>query len=287
MLARAKNIVYHLVHERERSKPAVMRDTALYNADADEVVRLLLSGAHISTPPTGKSTGLDDLASVPSILSTAEPPKEMQCTFAAAAEPGSEVPFHDLGIMFQVHEQGEEDSESTHTDELVLLAYSQLRSGDAGPAVFSGDKIRPGDVVFAINGNSDTLLHALEPDGMLRLAASKPVTLHFWRPAYRAFQPQGEGDTGPLCGGRPAERQAKYPSSGARQPNARGGGAPARRGKKPQRTQARLHRRIDVPLAGSMAQRTARVSEELLGPGYLEREVVHLTAVDEHATYVP
>ena len=128
------------------------------------------------------------------------------------------------------------------------------------------------------------MLHALTPEQTLCAAASKPATLSFKRPQPLSVA-QEPGD-GPSQGGRPAERQAKNPSAGGRNPNARArGGQLARRGKKPQRTQARLLKSIEVP-PGTLKRQAARVSEQLLGAGYLEAEVARLTAL-EGETYVP
>ena len=255
------------------------------------MVGLLFSACYKSVPPTGKSTGLDDLTPPAGCSTAPAQSTELSCTFAAAAEAGSDTPFHDLGLILTVREfddQDEEAVESGRGNELQVMAYGPLRSGGIGPATHSGDRIRPGDLVVSINGGAIDMLRALAPDQSLWLAASKPVTLRFIRPPPLAARMAAEGEAGPSSssgGGRPAERLSKNPTGGGHQPNARGG-APARRGKKPQRVQARLQRQVEVP-EGSLSHQAARVSEQLLGAGYLEAELARLSALDSETTYVP
>ena len=260
-----------------------MRCMPLYEAkDASEVLALLLSQGFVSIPPTGKSTGLDDLASSGVELQCAGS-VELQCTFEAAAD-AARVPFHDFGLKFTLLPQDEEDEVDGRSNKLQVMSFSQRSCGAVGPPLHWGDQIRPGDVIHAINGSSSGVLHALTPEQTLWVAASKPATLSFKRPQPLSVA-QEPGD-GPSQGGRPAERQAKNPSAGGRNPNARArGGQPARRGKKPQRTQARLLKSIKVP-PGTLKRQAAHVSEQLLGAGYLEAEVARLTAL-EGETYIP
>ena len=88
---------------------------------------------------------------------------------------------------------------------------------------------------------------------------------------------------GRSAGGRPAARQAKHTASGARQANARSGGAPARRGRKPQDVPSRLHRRLEVP-PGSLRTQVEHASEQLLGEGYMDAEVSRLSAFTDTDT---
>ena len=91
-----------------------MRCKPLYDApNAVEMVGLLFSGGYKSVPPTGKSTGLDDLVPPPGRRSAAPmQPVELSCTFAAAAEAGSDRPFHDLGLVFTLREFCDQDEEA-------------------------------------------------------------------------------------------------------------------------------------------------------------------------------
>jgi hypothetical protein len=283
VLEAARSALWHQVHERERSKPVSMRCTPLYEAkDASEVLTLLLTQGYVSIPPTGKSTGLDDLASSGVELQCAGS-VELQCTFEAAAD-AARVPFHDLGLKFTLLPQDEEDEVDGRSHKLQVMSFAQRPCGAVGPPLHWGDQIRPGDVIHAINGDSSGVLHALTSEQTLWIAASKPVTLSFKRPQPLSVAQEQEPGGGCVQGGRPAERQAKNPSAGGRHPNARGG-QPARRGKKPQRTQARLLKSIEVP-PGTLKRQAARVSEQLLGAGYLEAEVARLLALEEE-TYVP
>jgi len=150
VLKAARGALYTLVHERERSKPEAARCVPLFDApDADEVVRLL--NTHISVPPTGKSTGLDDTGGAPRRSSSGAggsdepvPLEERRCTFAATPTAGS--PFLDLGLVFTPCEPGADELDS---DELVdgglelrVAACSRLTSGAVGPAPHTGDSIR-------------------------------------------------------------------------------------------------------------------------------------------------
>lgn len=291
VLQAARQELYRLVHTRESRKPLPARCVPLYNAaDADAIVELLKT--FVSVPPTGKSTGLDDIGSAAGSsggVDDSEPcqPPELRCSFAATPNAGE--PFLDLGLVFVRRELGE--GEPMHGLELRVAACSQLASGIIGPAAHTGDTIRPGDILFAINGDAAATLPYLDSDQILCLPASKMATLHFYRlPPALAMAAAAEED-GPLeeggssQGGRPAGRQAKFPASGGRQPSKRGG-VPARRGHKPQGLPARLQKQINVP-AGSLKRRAALASAELLGEGYMEGEIARLRALDQTDTYVP
>lgn len=182
---------------------------ASYEAkDASEVLSLLLTQGFVSIPPTGKSTGLDELASSGVELQCAGS-VELQCTFNAAVN-ATQVPFHDFGLKLTLLPQDEEDEVDGRSNKLQVMSFSQRSFGAVGPPLHWGDQIRPGDVIHAINGNSSGVLHALTPEQTLCAAASKPATLSFKRPQPLSVA-QEPGD-GPSQGGRPAERQAKNPT---------------------------------------------------------------------------
>ena len=296
VLEAARRVLYTLVHERERSKPEAARCVPLYAAkDADEIVALL--GTHISVPGTGKSTGLDDTSGAPRGSSSGAagssnepvPLAERRCPFAVA--PAASAPYLDLGLVFTPCEPCDHELDSDELVEggleLLVAACSRLWSGGVGPAPHTGDSIRPGDVVFAMNGDSKLTLPYIQADQTLCWPASKPLTLHFCRPPPPSSLPAEEPLTdGPSVGGRPAARQAKYPASGARQANARSGGVPARRGRKPHDVSARLQKQLKIP-SGSLRTQVEQASEQLLGPGYMNAEVTRLSALADTDTYVP
>lgn len=273
----AQRALYTLVHERERSKPASMRCGPLYSAaNAGAVVELL--DEHVSVPPTGKSTGLDDA------LRSVAPPIREEMQFSVAAQPDASFPHHDLGLLFVPVEFEDEALEGGRSLlELRVASYSRRASGGVGPGDHTGDTIRPGDVVFAVNGDAELPLPKLQADQTLALPTYKPATLHF----YRSTPTPGreEEGAGPSAGGRPAARQAKYPAAGGRQPSALGG-APARRGRKPQALPARLHSQVEVGVGG-LRRQVSQVSDQLLGAGYMESEIARLSDLAATDTYVP
>lgn len=236
-------------------------------------------------PPTGKSTGLDDVGGAAGSHGADDdlPLPELRCSFAPKPNRVGRDPYHELGLVFMPRELGK-DEPTCELRELRVAACSQLASGAIGPAQHTGDTIRPGDILFAVNGDAAAALPYLDSEQILCLPSSKTATLHFYRPPPVLAMARAIED-GPSVGGRPAERQAKFPSSGGRQSSARGG-VPARRGHKPQGLPARLQKQIEVP-AGSLRSRAALASEQLLGEGYMEREISRLRTLDQTDTYVP
>ena len=270
----AQQALYTLVHERERSKPVSLRCGPLYTAaDAEAIVELL--DEHVSVPPTGKSTGLDDA------VRAVAPPAHEELLFSVAAVRDASSPHHDLGLLFVPVEYEDEAPEGGRTLlELRVASYSRRASGGVGPGDHAGDTIRPGDIVFAVNGDAELPLLYSQADQTLALPTYKPATLHFYRPT--ATPGREEEGAGPSAGGRPAARQAKYPAAGGRQESALGG-APARRARKPQAVPARLHPQVEVG-EGGLRRQVSRVSDHFLGEGYMEHEIARLAELDD--TYV-
>lgn len=274
----------HHVHERERSRPPSSRCMALYEATT-EVELLAALASHPSIPPTGKSTGIDDLPAEQAAEETIEADADddgyeaatLSCTFQATA---------DLGIVFAIAPERDEQV----YDELVVRAYCQLRNGEFGPAPHRGDQLRPGDVVTAIDGVSE-LVPLLSPTGVLELPpalAEAAITMAFRRGTCRAPPclecDEDEADTAGAKGGRPAKRVAKFPAQQT-------GGARPRKGRKPERGNPMRYETLELPPArGSVAKRVEALREQLLGNGAAERLARHASRIEEEnveATYVP
>ena len=131
--------LHRLVHAREARKPASIRCTALYDADT-EVALLAALVLNKSVPPTGKSTGLDDVPPpVPPTGDRDRTPAQdiLHATFQMCT---------DLGVRF-IQPEATEDTLDVFAGELLLHSFMQRQGGQPGPASHTGDQLRPGDVV--------------------------------------------------------------------------------------------------------------------------------------------
>ena len=170
---------------------------------------------------------------------------------------------------------------------LEVMAFETLLDGSSGPARCTGDMLLPGDLVSKV-GPSDDLATILDTSGQL----SRQVLLTFVLPIKVTFtRPEGEGHKPRDLGGRPAERQAKYASRKAAVHEAVGG-APARRGTKPQRAQSHSRpqkRKAAQPSSSSAsALSVGDLLEQLLETSGLSAAQRSLRDAElEEAIYIP
>jgi hypothetical protein len=239
-------VIILLILRPVQSKSEAERCPALYEATTQEELLAALE-LFASFPPVGTCTGLDDLSTEPaSVEATVSP--ILECTFPNGGE---------LGLCFLVEPGGWE---------LSVASYLSLSSGGLGPAAYSGERIRPGDVLFTVNGQYDDLPTVEMEDGSYQLKEIEgPMVLQFSRPPPTTVgRPSGESssEAAGSSTGRPQARTAKFPRSFA--PKRRGG-------RKPERTRAEAQRaRPVLPPGETVAEQAAALKEKLLTPEALE-----------------
>jgi hypothetical protein len=259
-----------LVRRREGHKPLLTRCGPLYTAamfdeDPEHVIEAL--ARHKSIPPTGKSTGLDDVPA-PSPEGYVEDggalAVRMRVTFATC---------DNLGVRLILPDADDEEAELI-SGELLVHSFTGPRLPE-----HTGDRLRPGDLIMGAD-RLDEL--RVTPDGLLDVKglAPGPLTLEFVRrPPRRAAASDEEAEPASLAG-RPARRRAKTSHSSPGR-----GGAPKRKGAKPQPLRASERKQVRVP-EGSTHEQAEAMLAQLLSPDSLTELQTKLLAELAEMTYI-
>lgn len=234
----------HLVHTREQRKGTGQRCRQLLAASTEDELLSALD-RFPSVPPVGTCTGLDDLSTEPAVLQVASEPV-FECTFQDGTG--------ELGICFLAARDGLN---------LAVASYVPLSSGAPGPAPFTGERIRPGDVLQSVNGDFEFEANMMDDNSYQLEPVEGPMLLLFSRPPATTLCEGPSSSDGSSCGGRPQARQPKF---------ARSHGPPKRRGNKPERSRAEAQRARPVsPTGPTVAVQAAALKAQLLHPDALQQ----------------
>lgn len=275
--AEAEATLRALVWGREKSKPESVRCWALYEAadpkgDGTRAELLDALAAEPSVPPTGKGTGLT-AADEAALLWRAADDAADQCRVCQFADPAN------LGLVFDQSAEGD----------VVMLGCKALKDGRPGPAEHSGARIAPGAHIWSAETSLGVEELEVTPSGELLLRGNGPLLLRF-SPQSLALvaDAAAAADVTEVSSGRSAKRRAKFPSDPSKaQRGPQAGGAPARRGRKPQTTRAE-DRRASVEVLPATSETTERVAD--LQRKLLDAEAMRATYCEigeQFASYIP
>ena len=206
-----------------------------------------------------------------------EEEKECTCEFGSV---------HDLGVVLS--------HSPSRSGELVVLGFVTLASGAPGPATHGGSRLTPGAQIVGVMTSYGEQEIQLSVAGELCVQGEAPLQLRF-RPQPLALVADAAAapDLTEVSSGRSAARVAKYssdsayPVSGRKKPRGpEPGGAPARRGKKPQSSRAENRRTVEVlPATTAAAQRVADLQAKLADTATLRELFVDVE--DDFTSFVP
>ena len=273
-----------LIWGREKSRPQAVRCWELYDAanpkgGASRADLLAAMAVHPSLPPTGKGTGLTEVDEAELLWREVdeEEEEERTCEFGSV---------HDLGVVFS--------HSPSRSGELVVLGFVTLASGAPGPATHGGSRLTPGAQIVGVMTSCGEQEIQLSVAGELCVQGEAPLQLRF-RPQPLALVADAAAapDLTEVSSGRSAARVAKYssdsayPVSGRKKPRGpEPGGAPARRGKKPQSSRAENRRTVEVlPATTAAAQRVADLQAKLADTATLRELFVDVE--DDFTSFVP
>ena len=276
-----------LIWGREKSRPQTVRCWELYDAanpkgGASRADLLAAMAVHPSLPPTGKGTGLTEVDEAELLWREVDEEDERTCEF---------VSVHDLGVVFSYSAPG--------SGQLVVLGFVTLASGAPGPATHGGSRLTPGAQIMGVVTSCGEQEIQLSATGELCVQGEAPLQLRFRpQPLALVADAAAVADLTEVSSGRSAARVAKYsstsayPVSGSRgngRKKSRGpepGGAPARRGKKPQSSRAENRRAVEVlPATITATQRVAALQAKLADTATLRE--LFADVEDEFTSFVP